>query len=176
MSRSRRFRGEAQSVSAAREFVRDALQDQSREVLEAAELMVSELATNCVLHARTDFELAIQSRGEIRVEVRDTGPGQPVPQSPKPQEPSGRGLRIVEAMSSTWGVVPSRDGKTVWFTLAEQPALGGEAVPAGHAAGVGERSGDREDAGDGTQPAARTPRRIRRTPRAAVLPSARLVG
>jgi anti-sigma regulatory factor (Ser/Thr protein kinase) len=175
MSRSRRFRGEPESVSAAREFVRDALKGQSGEVLEAAELMVSELATNCVLHARTDFELAVQSRGEIRVEVRDTGPGQPVPQSPKPQEPSGRGLRIVEAMSSTWGVVPSRDGKTVWFTLAEQPRLDGEAVPAGHAAGVGERS-DREDGSEGKPQAARAPRRIRRTPRAAVLRSARLVG
>ncbi len=114
---TRRFRCQPESVAAARRFVRDVLSDQDREIVDAAELMACELATNCVRHAHTDFELAIHARGEIRVEVRDTNHGQPVPGSPAPVEPSGRGLLIVEAMSDAWGVTPSSTGKTVWFAL-----------------------------------------------------------
>jgi anti-sigma regulatory factor (Ser/Thr protein kinase) len=114
---SRRFRCQPESVAAVRRFVRDVLSDQPREIVDAAELMACELATNCVRHAHTDFELTIYAQGEIRVEVRDTNDGQPVPRSPAPVEPSGRGLLIVEAMSDTWGVTPSPTGKTVWFVL-----------------------------------------------------------
>jgi anti-sigma regulatory factor (Ser/Thr protein kinase) len=105
-------------VAGARHFVRDILSDQPRETVEAAELMTSELATNSVRHARSDFELAVQrSRDEIRVEVSDHGRGQPVPRAPSPRERSGRGLQIVEGLAEDWGVTPSPDGKLVWFTL-----------------------------------------------------------
>jgi anti-sigma regulatory factor (Ser/Thr protein kinase) len=98
--------------------VREVLHDQSREILESVELMATELATNCVQHARTPFELKItDGRGQIRIEVRDTGPGRPVPRSPTPEERTGRGLRIVEAMSDSWGIDPCSRGKTVWFTV-----------------------------------------------------------
>jgi anti-sigma regulatory factor (Ser/Thr protein kinase) len=116
---SRRFRCQPEAVTAARSFVRDALVDQPLEITQAAELMASELATNCVRHARTDFELVIRSRDQIRIEVRDTGDGRPTPLSPAPRDPSGRGLLIVEAMSDEWGVIPASDGKTVWFTLPQ---------------------------------------------------------
>jgi two-component sensor histidine kinase len=80
--------------------------------------MVSELVTNSVKHAHSDFKVSIDdSGGEIRVEVRDTGRGQPVLRFLAPTEPSGRGLRIVEALSHAWGTVDLPDGKTVWFTL-----------------------------------------------------------
>jgi anti-sigma regulatory factor (Ser/Thr protein kinase) len=105
-------------VPAARQFVRDVLSDQPTEISSAAELMASELATNCVRHARTDFELTIHLQGKIRVEVRDTGRGRPELLSPTPRDPAGRGLRIVEAMSDAWGVTPIAHGKAVWFTLA----------------------------------------------------------
>lgn len=120
MSGHRRFRCQPESVTAAREFVRNALRDQPGETVDAAELMTSELATNCVRHAHTEFELTVDLRDHIRVEVRDTGGGQPRVRSPAPLEPTGRGLRIVEAMSNTWGVIASTEGKTVWFTLDEQ--------------------------------------------------------
>jgi anti-sigma regulatory factor (Ser/Thr protein kinase) len=115
--RARTFPGRPESVTAARRFVRDVLCDQSPEVVDAAELMACELATNCVRHARCDFELVIHARGRIRVEVRDTSHGSPVAGYPAPEDPSGRGLRIVEAMSDTWGIIPSSSGKTVWFDL-----------------------------------------------------------
>lgn len=120
MTRIRKFRCQLDSVPAARRFVRDVLRDQPRETLDAVELMTSELATNCVQHAQTCFELAIDdARRQIRVEVRDTGQGRPTRQSPSPTDRTGRGLLIVEAMSASWGIEPSSRGKTVWFTLPQ---------------------------------------------------------
>ena len=121
MTATRSFRCQPEAVTAARRFVRDVLSDQSLEVVQAAELMTSELATNCVRHAQTGFELAVDdAQREIRVEVRDVGQGRPVLQSPSPTDRTGRGLVIVEAMSDAWGVEPSSRGKTVWFTLPQR--------------------------------------------------------
>jgi anti-sigma regulatory factor (Ser/Thr protein kinase) len=122
VNRTRRFLCQPESVTAARRFVRQELGDQASEVVDAAELMACELATNCVRHAHTGFELAIDTHDPIRVEVRDSGGGRPRLRSPTPQEPSGRGLRIVEALSAQWGITPSPPGKTVWFTLPRAPA------------------------------------------------------
>lgn len=121
MTSARTFGCEPESVTAARRFARDALRGRSPDVIDVVELMVSELATNSVRHARSEFELAIEdSGGQIRVEVRDSGHGQPTLQAPAPEEASGRGLRIVEAMSEAWGVIRAPDAKTVWFTLSPQ--------------------------------------------------------
>jgi anti-sigma regulatory factor (Ser/Thr protein kinase) len=123
MTSVRKFRCQPESVPAARLFVRDVLRDQSRDILDAVELMASELATNCVQHAQSCFELVVNdAKRQIRVEVRDKGPGEPEPRSPAPTERSGRGLRIVEAMSESWGIDPSSGGKTVWFTVPRQAA------------------------------------------------------
>ena len=118
MRQARRFPCQPESVPGARHFVRDALSAQPREIVEAAELMTSELATNSVRHAHSEFELAILlSRREIRVEVSDHGQGQPLPRFPTTREQSGRGLQIVLELSDAWGVTPSANGKLVWFTL-----------------------------------------------------------
>lgn len=103
MRKARRFHCRSESVAGARQFVGDLLSDQPREIVEAAELMTSELATNCLRHARSDFELTIHlTRGEIRVELSDRGRGQPMLRSPTPRERSGRGLRIVQELSEDW--------------------------------------------------------------------------
>ena len=121
MRSSRAFTAQALSVAASRRYVRDVLRGHPLANIDAIELMVSELATNSVKHAHSDFRVSINdSGGEIRVEVRDTGREQPVLRSPTPMEPSGRGLRIVEALSRAWGTVDSPHGKTVWFTLASK--------------------------------------------------------
>lgn len=118
MRNARRFRCQPESVAGARHFIRDLLSDQPRETVEAAELMTSELATNSVRHAHSDFELAIHlSRDEIRVEVSDHGQGRPVPRFPTAQEQSGRGLQIIQELAEDWGITPSPNGKLVWFTL-----------------------------------------------------------
>ena len=81
--------------------------------------MASELATNCVQHARTLFEISV-STGE-----RDPRRGLATAAAAAPggcprrrPEPSGRGLLIVESIADRWGVDrPAGNGKTVWFTL-----------------------------------------------------------
>ncbi|HEX4188526.1 MAG TPA: ATP-binding protein [Solirubrobacteraceae bacterium] len=124
MTKVRKFGCKLESVPAARRFVRHVLRDQAHDVLDAAELMTSELATNCVQHAQTCFELAIEAAPrEIRVEVRDVGGGRPTRKSPAPTDRTGRGLLIVEAMSERWGIEPSARGKTVWFTLPQRAAV-----------------------------------------------------
>jgi anti-sigma regulatory factor (Ser/Thr protein kinase) len=106
------------AVSAARRLVRTTLDGRDAQLIDAAELLISELASNCVRHAQTEFEVRICAAEEVRIEVRDSGGGRPRVLSPGVEEPSGRGLAIVEAMSRRWGVRPEPSGKVVWFTLA----------------------------------------------------------
>ena len=130
MRRMRTFPAIPQSVHAARRFATDSLSGSPASMVEAVELMVSELATNCLRHERTSFHITIlSSTREIRVEVTDSGSGTPTIRSPGPDEPSGRGLQIVDMLSDSWGVEPEHpSGKTVWFTMppASAAAPGGE--------------------------------------------------
>jgi anti-sigma regulatory factor (Ser/Thr protein kinase) len=114
---ARQFPCHPKAVTAARRFVREGVADRPVEVATAVELMASELVTNCVRHARSDFEITIESGSEIRVEVRDSGSGRPKLLSPSPDDRRGRGLHIVDALSDAWGITPVDGGKTVWFTL-----------------------------------------------------------
>jgi anti-sigma regulatory factor (Ser/Thr protein kinase) len=125
MRRMRSFPAIPQSVHAARRFATDTLSGSPASTVEAVELMVSELATNCIRHERTNFHITILgSAQEIRVEVTDSGSGTPTMRSPGPDEPSGRGLQIVDMLSESWGVEPENpSGKTVWFTMPAATAM-----------------------------------------------------
>lgn len=127
----RTFPAIPQSVHAARRFATDALAGLPAPALEAVELMVSELATNCIRHERTSFYVTItRTPREIRIEVTDSGSGMPTMRSPGPSDPSGRGLQIVDMLSDEWGVEPEVPaGKTVWFSMAVAGAP--EAEPEG---------------------------------------------
>ena len=118
MTSARRFRCQPEAVTAARLFVRDLLSGQPLEVVQAAELLTSELAANSVRHACSEFEVAIYSRDAIRIEVSDSGEGRPRVLYPPPRTPTGRGMQIVERTADAWGIRPTADGKTVWFTLS----------------------------------------------------------
>ncbi len=120
MTLTRNFPPAPESVPAARRFATEALSELDPRALEAVKLMVSELATNCVRHAHTGFELTIRrARGEVRIEVTDCAEGTPRMRSPAPDEPTGRGLQIVNMLAEAWGVDRSTGaGKTVWFTVA----------------------------------------------------------
>lgn len=110
-----------ESVPMARRFVIDTLPDLPEETSAELALMVSELATNCVLHAKSEFQVKVsRTPREVRVEVSDTGTGNPQIQHPAATDTHGRGLHIVDQLSQQWGVIhaPARPGKTVWFTLA----------------------------------------------------------
>jgi anti-sigma regulatory factor (Ser/Thr protein kinase) len=84
-------------------------------------LLVSELVSNAVLHARTPCSLHIAADAErIRVEVADGSDHLPAPPPPAdPLAPSGRGLLLMHGLSSACGVdAEPHGGKRVWFELA----------------------------------------------------------
>jgi len=120
------IRNTPNAPAAARRYVRDALTGLPRDVVDTVSLMVSELATNCVRHADTDFTMTIeQTMRHIRVEIADSGSGRVATRRPEPTEFSGRGLRIIDRLSDTWGVTeyPDRAGKSVWFMVGLDGAL-----------------------------------------------------
>ncbi len=115
------FSNEITAPAAARRFVSEVLTRWGfPHLIVNTQLLVSELVTNSVRHARTDGTLVIRRRGDsIRVETTDSGQGPPEIQHPGPDEPSGRGLAIVARVAPRWGVERRADlhGKTVWFEL-----------------------------------------------------------
>jgi anti-sigma regulatory factor (Ser/Thr protein kinase) len=89
-------------------------------IRDVAVLLTSEVVTNVVLHARTDFELRVALRDEgLCVEVCDLDPNPPVPRDAAPDEPSGRGLGLLAALAGRWGHREAAygGGKSVWFEI-----------------------------------------------------------
>jgi anti-sigma regulatory factor (Ser/Thr protein kinase) len=81
-------------------------------------LLVSEVVTNAVRHAATPFELTITVDGPaVTVAVVDHDRAHPpMVRNPKPEDTSGRGLRIIDELASSWGSEPvAGDAKRVWF-------------------------------------------------------------
>jgi serine/threonine-protein kinase RsbW len=120
VSKTQTFAHSPESVPLARQFARDAVQGVPPEVLETVALLVSEVATNCIRHTNGPFDLSVtQGTGEIRIEATDRGGGEPRMRSPGPTDPTGRGLQIVDMLSTDWGYERTVEaGTTVWFTVA----------------------------------------------------------
>ncbi|HTX12340.1 MAG TPA: MEDS domain-containing protein [Solirubrobacteraceae bacterium] len=116
-----RFAAGADGPLAARRFASSVLTRrpyEDRVHLADARLLVSELATNAVIHAGTPFTVSIRYTGSsVRISVRDWNPTQPVLRNGGPASLSGRGLHLVAAMAEAWGVDDGPDGKTVWAEL-----------------------------------------------------------
>ena len=136
MTVSARFVGRSASVGEARRFTTDAVADLSGEIIDAAALMVSELATNALVHAAADFEVTIDiTETAVSVEVTDAGEGVPTLRWPEASDPHGRGLHIVEELSDRWGTRAGSDGsgKSVWFTIDLSPTPAHDASQTGRA-------------------------------------------
>ena len=120
--------GEPSSVPTARRFVESILDAWGQpERGWTAALVVSELTANSTLHARTAFTVAVELHGDtVRLEVRDGSTRSPAVRSYGPDATTGRGMHLVDELSSSWGVDPRGDGKTVWVLL--EPAAGDEDV------------------------------------------------
>ncbi len=86
---------------------------------DSAQLVASELVTNAVVHARTDIELILRLTVPLlHVAVRDTGPGQArIADIVDEASPTGRGLLLVDALSTAWGNLVPNTGKVVWATI-----------------------------------------------------------
>lgn len=110
------------SASAARRFVKDVCTRWGCDhALDEALVIVSELVTNAVVHARTTCHLRLSRRdGAVRIDVRDEGAGSPDLHEAAEDDEHGRGLLLVSAMCRAWGVEPAGAGrgKSIWAELA----------------------------------------------------------
>ncbi|MCX2971567.1 MULTISPECIES: SpoIIE family protein phosphatase [Streptomyces] len=110
---------EPRAAARARALVRRRLASWAPTVRESAELLVSELVTNAVRHARTDrVELRLVRTEALLCEVSDDDPELPQLLDVPPDADAGRGLRVVSRTARKWGTSRSARGKTVWFELA----------------------------------------------------------
>lgn len=116
-------------VQDARRWVIQTCQDIGRtDLIECAELGVSELVTNAVLHGADPIQVRVRgTREHPRVEVRDASVEGPILPGPLGLDPDddllltfGRGLSIVARSSDAWGAEIESDGKVVWFAPASQ--------------------------------------------------------
>ena len=94
----------------------------TEEVRDDAALLLTEVVANGVIHAGTRMQIDLSVDSDLlRVEVRDDSPYPPVHRVA--DEHGGRGVLILNALASNWGVVGHPgDGKTVWFELAYSTA------------------------------------------------------
>ncbi len=115
---------EAATVPAARRAVRDWLRTNGQpEHLDAAELVVSELVSNVVLHVGGDVQVSIERSGDdVMLEVHDSSPVLPHTRMFSQTSSTGRGMRLVHSMAAAHGVHLSEAGKTVWVRLTTDAA------------------------------------------------------
>jgi anti-sigma regulatory factor (Ser/Thr protein kinase) len=116
-----------ESAEAARRFVAENADGLDPEVVADAQLLASEIVTNAVLHGRPDITCVLRVEPPcIGLIVADRGEAIPqLPSSPPdPAVATGRGMLIVDAIASVWGVFPnaSPPGKAVWFLIKPAPS------------------------------------------------------
>ena len=86
----------------------------------SAELVVSELVANAVMHGWGQVVLRLFDTGEgLRIEVEDANPAPPVTTDEHPGRVGGFGMRIIERLGD-WGWRPSGNGKLVWARVRSQ--------------------------------------------------------
>lgn len=115
------FAADAISVSHARRFVRGRLESHNlRYLMDDIELVVSELATNAMVHAQTPFDVTLHAfERTVLLEVHDGSPSSPFRVAGRALDTGGRGIAIVEELSRDWGVDAGTDGgKSVWAEFA----------------------------------------------------------
>jgi PAS domain S-box-containing protein len=127
----RSFAPHPSSVGDARRLVREQLNGAGRaDLVEAAELVVTEVVTNALVHAGTTIDVHSHVHDDgLRVEVTDGSTAMPQVRHHGDLAGTGRGLRLVSSTAHRWGVDSHERGKTVWFELAAgTDAAGGGAT------------------------------------------------
>lgn len=108
----------ADSVGRARSAIRNTLVGLPGDVTEVSTLLANELVANAIAHGEGPISLSMEIEGDrVRVAVTDEGAVLPVLRESSPTAESGRGLAIVNALATRWGVDPTSHGKSVWFEL-----------------------------------------------------------
>lgn len=120
---TRRFAATLDAPRLARRFVAETLDGWGRpDLVEDAQLVVTELATNAILHARSDVTVGLTRRrdggdGVVYVVVGDASHAAPVARDAGPNATGGRGLRLVGALARRCGHEVVDRGKFVWAEL-----------------------------------------------------------
>ncbi|MFF6791896.1 SpoIIE family protein phosphatase [Streptomyces filamentosus] len=129
-----------QGLSDARAAVGQALRDWGMpELSDDAELLTGELLVNVLLHTEGGAVLTLEVLPEpvrrVRLSVQDRSSAWPRRRTPGEAATSGRGLLLMDALASRWGVEPRGEGKAVWCEIG--PARVGADAGAGTAEGSG---------------------------------------
>ncbi|MCW2598810.1 MAG: putative two-component sensor histidine kinase protein [Frankiales bacterium] len=120
--RTRRFEPTVFAAPAARRFVTEALHGWGRHaVLDATELVVSEMVTNAIRHGGRPFRVSVSVLADaVRVSVTDPSPKLPTLRPDDPEVATGgRGLHLIAALARRWGTHVHNGGKTVWAEIDE---------------------------------------------------------
>lgn len=112
----------ATSAGEARRLLRDALSGvESPDAVDAAQVAVSEIVTNALVHAGTPMRLRVLLAGAgLRVELSDGSPHLPHQRDYSSIAATGRGLHMVSQMVDKWGAYPDGEGKVVWFEIVDE--------------------------------------------------------
>jgi anti-sigma regulatory factor (Ser/Thr protein kinase) len=122
----RNFPGVRTQIREARRFVTNYLAH--RPEADIAELVVSELATNAIRHSRSgrtggSFGVTVHAGRDLLIlaVLDEGGPSSPRLQQAEEHEPNGRGLHLVDQLTTRWGVHGDEHGRTVWALLPLAP-------------------------------------------------------
>lgn len=110
----------SRSVPEARRDVASTLEQWGlADLSDTAVLLVSEVVTNAVLHARTEVMLTMRRVGSgVRIEVSDGSALPPSMRWHSDTSTTGRGLRMLDLLADAWSAESTATGKTVWFTVS----------------------------------------------------------
>jgi anti-sigma regulatory factor (Ser/Thr protein kinase) len=114
------LRGGPEAAAKARRALSKLRADIDPPLMETLRLLVTELVSNSVRHARADTVIlkVLVGRTVVLTEVTDEGPGfDPQGAGTPGTEDSGWGLFLVERLSHRWGVNQQEDATKVWFEL-----------------------------------------------------------
>jgi len=117
------FEDELTEIGSARRFAESVIGTHHTRIADVL-VVVSELASNAIRHARTGFSVRVCDLPDhVRIEVADHGTGWPVPRREEAASGGGMGLSLVEALSDRWGATARPTGKVVWAELDDARAL-----------------------------------------------------
>lgn len=124
---AREFEPDPAAVSRVRRFLREVMGELvgpsvGDELADALVMAANELATNAVLHARTEFTVrVVVDAVAVRVEVTDGNSRLPQPCLAPADATSGRGLALIDGSGLDWGIDRHSGGKTIWLLGRRSP-------------------------------------------------------
>jgi anti-sigma regulatory factor (Ser/Thr protein kinase) len=114
-----RFEPADVSVGEVRRLAREVLAGRPSLLVSRVEAVLSELATNALVHTHATFEVAVRVGPVLRVEVTDVSEHPPQTRPLDPFSFGGRGLHIVDAYADRWGFERTSTGKVVWAEFGD---------------------------------------------------------